>query len=91
MAPDDSRRDDGRDAPRRNRPKLRSRITVDGLDRTPHRAFLRATGLGDEAIARPMIGVATTEGEMTPCNMGLRAQAAFICEGDGPGADARRA
>jgi dihydroxy-acid dehydratase len=77
MAPDDARRD----GLRRNRPKLRSRIAIDGLDRTPHRAFLRATGLSDEAIARPMIGVGTTEGEMTPCNMGLRAQAAFIREG----------
>ena len=77
MAPDDSRRDDRR----RNRPKPRSRIAVDGLDRTPHRAFLRATGLGDEAIAQPMIGVATTEGEMTPCNMGLREQAQWAKEG----------
>jgi dihydroxy-acid dehydratase len=72
MAPDDTRR---------NRPKLRSRIAVDGLDRTPHRAFLRATGLGDEALTRPMIGVATTEGEMTPCNMGLAQQAAWAKQG----------
>lgn len=54
----------------------RSRITTDGLDRTPHRAFLRGMGLDDAAIARPFIGVATTAGEMTPCNMGLAEQAA---------------
>src|SRR4029434_6138354 len=36
---------------------LRSRVTTDGLDRAPHRAFLRAMGLNDEAIARPFIGV----------------------------------
>ena len=56
--------------------KLRSRITTDGLDRTPHRAFLRGMGLDDAAIARPFIGVVTTQGEMTPCNMGLADQAA---------------
>jgi len=48
---------------------LRSRITTDGLDRTPHRAFMRAMGLDDAAIARPMIGVVSQKGETTPCNM----------------------
>jgi hypothetical protein len=33
--------------------RLRSRATTDGLDRAPQRAFLRAVGLNDEAIARP--------------------------------------
>ena len=51
MAPDESRRGERRDATRRKRPKLRSRIAIDGLDRTPHRAFLRATGLGDDFVA----------------------------------------
>lgn len=57
---------------------LRSRITTDGLDRTPHRAFLRAMGLDDEAIAKPMIGVVSMKGETTPCNMshGWQAEAA---------------
>jgi len=55
---------------------LRSRITVDGLDRAPHRAFLRAMGLDDAAMARPFIGVVSTAGEMTPCNLTLSAQAA---------------
>ena len=31
---------------------LRSRITTDGIDRTPHRAFMRAMGLDDAAIAK---------------------------------------
>jgi dihydroxy-acid dehydratase len=55
---------------------LRSRVTTDGLDRAPHRAFLRAMGLDDEAIARPFIGVVSTAGEITPCNLTLAAQAA---------------
>src|SRR5712671_3177934 len=48
---------------------LRSRITTDGLDRTPHRAFMRAMGLDDAAIRKPMIGVVSQKGETTPCNM----------------------
>jgi len=49
--------------------RMRSRITTDGLDRTPHRAFMRAMGLDDAAIAKPMIGVVSQKGETTPCNM----------------------
>src|SRR5256885_12966382 len=48
---------------------LRSRITTDGLDRTARRAFMRAMGLDDAAIAKPMIGVVSQKGETTPCNM----------------------
>jgi dihydroxy-acid dehydratase len=48
--------------------KLPSRITVEGLDRAPHRAFLRGLGLSDADIARPFIGVASTDGRVTPCN-----------------------
>lgn len=49
--------------------KLRSRVTVEGLDRAPHRAFMRAMGLDDADIAKPMIGVVSQKGEQTPCNM----------------------
>jgi dihydroxy-acid dehydratase len=49
--------------------KWRSRITTDGLDRAPHRAFMRAMGLDDAALAKPMIGVVSMKGEQTPCNM----------------------
>ncbi|HWK45930.1 MAG TPA: dihydroxy-acid dehydratase [Stellaceae bacterium] len=63
------------DVPPGAAPKLRSRITTDGLDRTPHRAFLRGLGLSDEQIAQPFIGVVTTQAEVTPCTMGLAAQA----------------
>jgi dihydroxy-acid dehydratase len=51
-------------------------LTVEGLDRAPHRAFLRGMGLDDAAMARPFIGVVSTAGEMTPCNLPLAAQAA---------------
>jgi len=53
---------------------LHSRVTTDGLDRTPHRAFLRGMGLDDEAIGKPFIGVVSTAGETTPCVMNLTTQ-----------------
>jgi len=37
--------------------RRRSRVAVDGLDRTPHRTFLRATGLDDAALADPKLDV----------------------------------
>jgi dihydroxy-acid dehydratase len=49
--------------------KWRSRVTTDGLDRAPHRAFMRAMGLDDAALEKPMIGVVSMKGEQTPCNM----------------------
>ena len=49
--------------------KWRSRVTTDGLDRAPHRAFMRAMGLDDAALGKPMIGVVSMKGEQTPCNM----------------------
>ena len=61
--------------------KLRSRITTDGLDRTPHRGFMRGMGLDDEAIGRPMIGVVSTAGETSPCNINLGEQAAYAARG----------
>jgi dihydroxy-acid dehydratase len=61
--------------------RLRSRITTDGLDRTPHRAFMRAMGLDDAAIAKPMIGVVSQKGETTPCNMTHGPQAEAAKEG----------
>ena len=63
----------GRDKP--NRAVLRSRITTEGLDRAPHRAFLRGMGLSDADMEKPFIGVMSTHGEVTPCSMTLGPQA----------------
>jgi len=61
--------------------KLPSRVTVEGLDRAPHRAFLRALGLGDAELAKPFAGVVSTDGRVTPCNAHLGALAREACEG----------
>ena len=61
--------------------KLPSRITVEGLDRAPHRAFLRGLGLSDADLAKPFIGVASTDGRVTPCNALLGEFAREACAG----------
>src|SRR5882672_8145565 len=48
--------------------KLPSRITVEGLDRAPHRAFLGALGVKGGDLKKPFVGVASTDGRVTPCN-----------------------
>src|SRR4029453_14560766 len=55
--------------------EYRSRIVVEGLDRAPHRAFLRACGLDDGDLDKPLIGIVSTQGENTPCSMSLAPQA----------------
>jgi dihydroxy-acid dehydratase len=67
--------------PKKKKKSLHSRVTTDGLDRTPHRAFLRGMGLDDEAIGKPFIGVVTTAGETTPCVMNLAPQAKAAKQG----------
>ena len=61
--------------------KLPSRITVEGLDRAPHRAFLRALGVKNGDLKKPFVGVASTDGRVTPCNALLGAFAREACEG----------
>lgn len=60
---------------------LPSRALLSGRDRAPARAMLRALGLGDEDFERPLIGVANTWSETTPCNAHLRDLAVAVKEG----------
>jgi dihydroxy-acid dehydratase len=61
--------------------RLPSRTLLEGPDRAPARSMLRAVGLGDEDFARPLIGVANTWSETTPCNYHLRQVAEWVKEG----------
>lgn len=49
----------------------RSDVIKRGLTRAPHRAFLRAMGLSDADLEKPMIAVLGPRGELTPCNLHL--------------------
>jgi dihydroxy-acid dehydratase len=60
---------------------LRSAVTTNGLDRTPHRGFMRGMGLDDEAMARPFVGVVHTGNETSPCNANLAQQAGYAYAG----------
>jgi dihydroxy-acid dehydratase len=47
---------------------------VQGVDRLPHRAFLRAMGADDASLELPFVAIASTHGENTPCSMSLAPQ-----------------
>ncbi|PUA36329.1 dihydroxy-acid dehydratase [Paenibacillus elgii] len=49
--------------------RIRSHIISEGVNRVPNRAMLRAVGFQDEDFKKPMIGIASTWSEVTPCNM----------------------
>jgi dihydroxy-acid dehydratase len=54
----------------------RSKITTQGVQRSPNRAMLRAVGFGDKDFDKPIVGVANAHSTITPCNMGIGALAA---------------
>jgi dihydroxy-acid dehydratase len=51
--------------------RSRSRQVTEGPERAPHRAMLRATGLRDDDLKKPLLGVASSWNEVTPCNLHL--------------------
>jgi dihydroxy-acid dehydratase len=63
------------------KPKQGSRIIVDGPDRAPARAMLKAVGFTDKELACPLVGIANTWTEVGPCNYHLRRLAAKVKEG----------
>ena len=58
-----------------------SHTLLDGPDRAPARAMLYATGLTDEDLSKPLIGVANTWTEIGPCNFQLRRLSARVKDG----------
>lgn len=52
-----------------------------GTSRAPARAMLKATGLTDEDLAKPLVAVANTWTEAGPCNFHLRGLAEKVKEG----------
>lgn len=53
----------------------RSRAVTEGLARTPNRAMMRAVGFNDDDFQKPIVGVGNAHSTITPCNMGIGAQA----------------
>ncbi|MDX6660505.1 MAG: dihydroxy-acid dehydratase, partial [Solirubrobacteraceae bacterium] len=61
--------------------KHRSRALTEGPERAAARAYLHGIGFDEEALAKPIVGVASTWIETMPCNFHLRALAAKVKEG----------
>ena len=60
---------------------MRSDTIKQGLERTPHRALLKGTGVPDSAFEKPFIGVATSFTDLIPGHSGMRDLERFIEKG----------
>lgn len=60
---------------------MRSDTIKKGTSRAAARAMLKGAGFTDADLERPLVGVANTWTEVTPCNVHLRALAASVKEG----------
>lgn len=60
---------------------MRSDLIKSGSDRAPARAMLRATGLDDAAIAKPIVAIVHTWSNVSPCNLNLRDLATKAADG----------
>jgi dihydroxy-acid dehydratase len=61
--------------------RLSSRTILEGPDRAPARAYLKGIGYDDDALRRPIVGIANTWTETMPCNFHLRGLAEKVKEG----------
>ena len=67
-------------------PRRHSAAVVDGDQRAPNRAMLRAVGFTDADFGKPQVGIASTWAQVTPCNVhinGLAEAAAAGANGAG--------
>jgi dihydroxy-acid dehydratase len=60
---------------------MHSDVIKKGISRAPARAMLKATGLTDADLAKPLVAIANTWSDVTPCNMHLQAVAEKVKEG----------
>ncbi len=59
----------------------RSDLITKGFERTPHRALLKGTGVPQQALDRPFIGIATSFTDLIPGHTGMRDLERFIEKG----------
>jgi dihydroxy-acid dehydratase len=58
-----------------------SRVILDGPERAAARAYLKGIGYDEDALRRPIVGIANTWTETMPCNFHLRGLAERVKEG----------
>lgn len=61
--------------------RTRSRVLFDGPSRAPARAAARAAGFDDQALSRPIVGVAHMWTGTMPCNLNHRSLAQAVMRG----------
>ena len=64
-----------------NKLKIQSQEVTEGPERAPARAMMKAMGLNDADLGKPIIGVSSTWNEATPCNVHLDKLAHKASEG----------
>ena len=62
-------------------PRRKSRVLLEGPDRAPARAMMKAVGFSDQDLARPQIGVAHSWIGTMPCNWNHRKLAEKVMQG----------
>lgn len=60
---------------------MRSHMLTQGLERTPHRALLKGTGVPQNQMDKPFIGVATSFTDLIPGHVGMRDLERYIEKG----------
>ena len=60
---------------------MRSDMITQGLERTPHRALLKGTGVPQNQMEKPFIGVATSFTDLIPGHVGMRDLERYIEKG----------
>jgi len=60
---------------------MRSNKIKEGVERTPHRALLYATGISPKAIRKPFIGIASSFSDIVPGHVSMREVERFIERG----------
>jgi dihydroxy-acid dehydratase len=61
--------------------RIKSHVFSDDARKAPNRAMLRAVGFSNEDFKKPMIGIASTWSEVTPCNIHIDKLAVKAKEG----------
>jgi dihydroxy-acid dehydratase len=61
--------------------QMRSDLIIEGLERTPHRALIKGTGMPESEMGKPFIGVATSFTDLIPGHVGMRDLERFIEKG----------
>jgi len=69
------------DASTTNGLNTHSHSITDGDERAPNRSMLRAVGFRDQDFGKPIVGVASAQSDITPCNAGLGELAAEAARG----------